>query len=57
MFNIAMSLSFIDISFFSINILHMYLSNIKTLSPGTIIGSTWEKHKNKFLIKKITKNN
>ena len=57
MFNITMSLSFIDISFFSINILHIYLSNIKTLSPGTIIGSTWEKHKNKFLIKKITKNN
>ena len=46
-------------AFFSTDILlHIHLNNIKTLSPGTnILGAAGKKHKTKFLIKKLTKNN
>ena len=50
-------MKFRDIFFYQYIIIHTFKQYKHTITRYKYFGSTWEKHKKKFLIKKLSKNN
>ena len=50
-------MKFRDIFFYQHIIIHTFKQYKHTITRYKYFGSTWEKHKKKFLIKKLSKNN